>query len=253
MVANTWSPRSPERAQSAAGMISTSAEERDGEVAVETGEPILKPGIQHLGPGGGGAHGRTAPPPPAPPPPPPRGSPPPELPPAAVAALSQPSPRHRGACSRARARNRPACQSPAIERCSRGDGHMTPVDVGVVHFTPLAESQIQQPFKLVEKVVRNVFQFRRKRCYKGIEMLFPEARRLELTEVMLRRAEVDPTLRPTQLSIPNFRALADAYSRLCAENPGLASFEFREELRQKGRGGTADDGSDADDVDKDHY
>ena len=43
------------------------------------------------------------------------------------------------------------------------------VDVGVVHFTPLAQPQIQHPFKLVEKIVRNVFQFRRKFCYKGVE------------------------------------------------------------------------------------
>jgi dimethyladenosine transferase 1 len=43
------------------------------------------------------------------------------------------------------------------------------VDVGVVHFTPLAQPQIQQPFKLVEKVVRNAFQFRRKYCYRGLE------------------------------------------------------------------------------------
>lgn len=42
------------------------------------------------------------------------------------------------------------------------------VDVGVVHFTPLVQPQIQQPFKLVEKVVRNIFQFRRKHFYKGI-------------------------------------------------------------------------------------
>lgn len=43
------------------------------------------------------------------------------------------------------------------------------VDVGVVHVTPLVRAQIQQPFKLVEKVVRNLFQFRRKHCHKGIE------------------------------------------------------------------------------------
>ncbi|KAF5898712.1 dimethyladenosine transferase 1, mitochondrial, partial [Clarias magur] len=42
------------------------------------------------------------------------------------------------------------------------------VDVGVVHFTPLAQPHIQQPFKLVEKVVKNVFQFRRKHCHKGL-------------------------------------------------------------------------------------
>ncbi|XP_071761923.1 dimethyladenosine transferase 1, mitochondrial [Centroberyx gerrardi] len=107
------------------------------------------------------------------------------------------------------------------------------VDVGVVHFTPLVQPQIQQPFKLVEKVVRNIFQFRRKYCRKGIEMLFPEARRLELAGVMMREADVDPTLRPTELTIPHIRALADAYAYLCARDPGLFTYEFREELRLK--------------------
>lgn len=62
-------------------------------------------------------------------------------------------------------------------------------------------------------------------------MLFPEARRPELTEEMMRRADVEPTLRPTELSIPQFGALADAYARLCAREPQLLSYEFREELR----------------------
>uniref|UniRef100_A0A672INL1 rRNA adenine N(6)-methyltransferase n=1 Tax=Salarias fasciatus TaxID=181472 RepID=A0A672INL1_SALFA len=43
------------------------------------------------------------------------------------------------------------------------------VDVGVVHFTPLVQPQIRQPFRLVEKVVRNIFQFRRKYCHRGVE------------------------------------------------------------------------------------
>ncbi|XP_056152105.1 dimethyladenosine transferase 1, mitochondrial [Lampris incognitus] len=107
------------------------------------------------------------------------------------------------------------------------------VDVGVVHFTPLVRPQIQQPFKLVEKVVRNVFQFRRKHCRKGIEMLFPEARRLELTETLMCEADVDPILRPTEITIPQFRALADAYAHLCAQEPNLLTYEFREELRLK--------------------
>lgn len=105
------------------------------------------------------------------------------------------------------------------------------VDVGVVHFTPLVQPKVQQPFKLVEKLVRNVFQFRRKYCHRGIEMLFPEARRPELTEEMMRQADVEPTLRPTELTIPQFRALADAYAQLCAREPQLLSYEFREELR----------------------
>lgn len=44
----------------------------------------------------------------------------------------------------------------------------TKVDVGVVHFTPLPQARIEQPFKLVEKVVQNVFQFRRKYCHHGL-------------------------------------------------------------------------------------
>ncbi|XP_022059827.1 dimethyladenosine transferase 1, mitochondrial [Acanthochromis polyacanthus] len=107
------------------------------------------------------------------------------------------------------------------------------VDVGVVHFTPLVQPQIQQPFQLVEKVVRNVFQFRRKHCYKGVEKLFPEACRDELTQEMLQKADVDPILRPTELTIPHVRALADAYAHLCTREPGLLSYEFREELRLK--------------------
>lgn len=66
---------------------------------------------------------------------------------------------------------------------------------------------------------------------------------------MLRTADVDPTLRPTQLSIPQFRALSDAYGRLCAENPGLAAHEFREELRQKRRSRAAGRGGGIDDID----
>ncbi|XP_003962614.2 dimethyladenosine transferase 1, mitochondrial isoform X1 [Takifugu rubripes] len=107
------------------------------------------------------------------------------------------------------------------------------VDVGVVHFTPLVKAQIQQPFKLVEKVVRNVFQFRRKHCHKGIEKLFPEACRPEMTQEVMQRADVDPALRPTELTIPQIRALADAYAHLCTLEPDLQSYEFREELRLK--------------------
>ncbi|XP_043119211.1 dimethyladenosine transferase 1, mitochondrial-like [Puntigrus tetrazona] len=107
------------------------------------------------------------------------------------------------------------------------------VDVGVVHFTPLAQPQIQQPFKLVERIVRNAFQFRRKYCHRGLEMLFPESQRQELTEELLRSADVDPTLRPTEISISEFRALADAYSKLCEENQGLIDYDFREELKLK--------------------
>lgn len=49
----------------------------------------------------------------------------------------------------------------------------------------------------------------------------------------MQKADVDPLLRPTYLTIAHIRALVDAYASLCAHEPGLLNFEFREELRLK--------------------
>lgn len=62
-------------------------------------------------------------------------------------------------------------------------------------------------------------------------MLFPEALRPELTQEMMRLADVEPTLRPTSLTIEQFRALVDAYAQLCAREPQLLGYDFREELK----------------------
>ncbi|XP_077145177.1 dimethyladenosine transferase 1, mitochondrial isoform X2 [Ranitomeya variabilis] len=107
------------------------------------------------------------------------------------------------------------------------------VDVGVVHFTPLIQPKIDQPFKLIEKIVRNVFQLRRKHCYRGISLLFPEEKRTKLTEQILMFADVEPTLRPTELSMKHFQGLCNAYRELCDRDPDLFTYNFREELRQK--------------------
>lgn len=66
-----------------------------------------------------------------------------------------------------------------------------------------------------------------------LRKLFPEACRIELTQEMMQKADVDPTLRPTELTIPQIRALADAYAHLCTHEPSLLCYEFREELRMK--------------------
>uniref|UniRef100_A0A8C5PJQ9 rRNA adenine N(6)-methyltransferase n=1 Tax=Leptobrachium leishanense TaxID=445787 RepID=A0A8C5PJQ9_9ANUR len=107
------------------------------------------------------------------------------------------------------------------------------VDVGVVHFTPLIKPQIEQPFKLVEKVVQNIFQFRGKYCHHGVANLFPEEQRLKLTEKILMLADVDPTKRPRELTISHFRNLCNVYRQLCDEDPNLFTYNFREELRLK--------------------
>lgn len=63
--------------------------------------------------------------------------------------------------------------------------------------------------------------------------LFPEACRVEMTQEMMEKADVDPILRPTELTIPQFRALAEAYAHFCTHEPSLLGYEFREELRLK--------------------
>jgi dimethyladenosine transferase 1 len=63
-------------------------------------------------------------------------------------------------------------------------------------------------------------------------MLFPEAQRLESTGRLLQLADVDPTLRPTQLSLLHFKSLCDIYRRMCDEDPQLFAYNFREELKQ---------------------
>lgn len=62
-------------------------------------------------------------------------------------------------------------------------------------------------------------------------MLFPEAQRLERTGKLLEWADVDPTLRPTQLSVSHFRSLCDVYRKMCDEDPHLFAYNFREELK----------------------
>ncbi|XP_015713744.1 dimethyladenosine transferase 1, mitochondrial isoform X2 [Coturnix japonica] len=109
------------------------------------------------------------------------------------------------------------------------------VDVAVVHFTPLVQPKIQQPFELVEKVVRSVFQFRRKYCCRGVEILFPEKERLKRTEQLMMAADVDPTLRPFQLTMSHFRNLCNMYRKMCDEDSSLFAYNYREELAQKKR------------------
>ncbi|XP_063164399.1 dimethyladenosine transferase 1, mitochondrial isoform X1 [Candoia aspera] len=109
------------------------------------------------------------------------------------------------------------------------------VDVTVVHFIPLVEPKIKQPFKLVEKVVQSIFQFRRKFCHHGVRTLFPEPDSLDKTKQMLMEADVDPMLYPTQLSMFQFKNLCNIYRKMCDEDPDLFAYNYRDELKKKRR------------------
>lgn len=63
-------------------------------------------------------------------------------------------------------------------------------------------------------------------------MLFPQIHRVESTGKLLELADVDPTLRPSQLSVSHFKSLCDVYRKMCDEDRHLFAYNFREELKQ---------------------
>lgn len=101
------------------------------------------------------------------------------------------------------------------------------VDVGVVHLTPLQIPIIDLPFKLVEKVVRCIFSFRQKYSIRGAETLFPHPLREKLSTEMYSQAQIDITVRPFQLTVPEIGRLCHAYNHIILRQPSLASYNAR--------------------------
>ncbi|XP_071800921.1 dimethyladenosine transferase 1, mitochondrial-like [Asterias amurensis] len=100
------------------------------------------------------------------------------------------------------------------------------VDVGVVSFTPLVDPLIDLPFKLVEKLVRSVFHFRRKYCRRGVESLFPLERQ-DLTDEIFQVTKIDPTQRPMLLTMEDFNLMCHAYYNICQRIPGMFDYNYR--------------------------
>ncbi|KAL0117963.1 hypothetical protein PUN28_008975 [Cardiocondyla obscurior] len=101
------------------------------------------------------------------------------------------------------------------------------VDVGVVSFTPLVHPLTQHNFEFFEKVVRHVFIYRQKYSVRCIETLFPRDRCKDLALLMFKLADLDPTIRPYQLTVQEIDRLATAYKYLLEKHPELALYEHR--------------------------
>jgi len=101
------------------------------------------------------------------------------------------------------------------------------VDVGVVKLIPLKKPKTDLPFKLVEKVMRHIFNMRQKYCRRGYSTLFPLEMRDEVTAKLFDMADVEPTLRPFQLSVPECLRLAHVYADYAKAHPEVASYDYR--------------------------
>lgn len=101
------------------------------------------------------------------------------------------------------------------------------VDVGVVTMLPLKQPLTNLPFDLVEKVMRHIFSMRQKYCRRGILTLYPPPVQEELTARTFAMAQVDPLLRPFQLSVDECLKLAEAYNKIIEEYPNYAEYNHR--------------------------
>ncbi|XP_017479255.1 PREDICTED: dimethyladenosine transferase 1, mitochondrial [Rhagoletis zephyria] len=101
------------------------------------------------------------------------------------------------------------------------------VDVGVVKLIPLKQPKTDLPFELVERVVRHIFNMRQKYCRRGFSTLFPPEERDEMTDTSFELADVDPTVRPFQLSVDECLRLATVYADFKEKHPEVASYDYR--------------------------
>ncbi|XP_044735308.1 dimethyladenosine transferase 1, mitochondrial [Chrysoperla carnea] len=101
------------------------------------------------------------------------------------------------------------------------------VDVGVVTLTPLSKPLTNLPFKMVEKVLRHIFNMRQKYALRGGEVLFPDDMREELGLKLFSIADIDPTTRPFQITNIEFAKLCQAYNTICEEFPQVRNYDFR--------------------------
>ena len=108
-------------------------------------------------------------------------------------------------------------------------GAFTPkpdVDVAVVTMHPLTEPYISHPFRLVNKVVTNIFHGKKKKLYNSLPRLFPQSMSF-LSKVILEETGLNPLMRPIDLDMNDWARLCDSYARIVKLNPSLAKFKAR--------------------------
>lgn len=101
------------------------------------------------------------------------------------------------------------------------------VDVGVVTLTPFKKPVIKQPFKMVEKVVRQIFSMRQKYSIRGAQTLFPPEVREEMALRMYKMADIDPVTKSFQITNGEFARIVDAYAEVIKLYPELEHYDYR--------------------------
>jgi len=101
------------------------------------------------------------------------------------------------------------------------------VDVGVVLFEPLIVPKTDHEFSFFEKITRHAFSFPRKYAIKSISTLFPPEDQEELSMMMFKLSDVDPRMRPRELTVEDVHRLCSAYKYLLEKHPNIRDYNYR--------------------------
>lgn len=98
------------------------------------------------------------------------------------------------------------------------------IDAWLVNIVPRKHPQVDAPFRLLEQVVKAVFQHRRKVIRTPLKLLFAE--RENLVDDLLYFSRVDGRKRAHQLSMDDYDRLCNAFTDLCNKH-GLDKFPLK--------------------------
>lgn len=106
------------------------------------------------------------------------------------------------------------------------------VDVGVVKLVPRVKPLFRQKFELVEKVLRCMFNTKKKTAKNNIKNLFPQPL-WHLCDDVLAAADIDPTIETLFLRPNQFSRICDGYALKCDETPGLYEYDYRGQAKAR--------------------
>lgn len=90
------------------------------------------------------------------------------------------------------------------------------VDAMLLHFVPRVTPLIEAPFVVVEQVVKAIFSERRKTIRNSLRTLFHT--KPELSDELIERTGVDPTLRPNQVNFEDYEKICRSFLEVSREH-----------------------------------
>jgi 16S rRNA A1518/A1519 N6-dimethyltransferase RsmA/KsgA/DIM1 with predicted DNA glycosylase/AP lyase activity len=100
------------------------------------------------------------------------------------------------------------------------------VNAALVTFIPRSKPLVDVDFKILEKVVKAIFQYKHKHWIKGFETLFPK-KFPRFNEIFNEKCSVDQKKEPIHLSIEEINDICLVYKNILDICPNLKLYDHR--------------------------